>query len=117
MLGPADAPDLGKTRGIRPGGMRLLEDPASTVTPVAQQVAAQQANPPARKSINARVQFEFNSFDLTDDAKGVLDRLAGVLNDDLMQSQVVQIEGHADAQGPDEYNQLSQLRAVRSASI
>ena len=36
----------------------------------------QQANPPATKSINARVQFEFNSFRLTDDAKAVLDRLA-----------------------------------------
>ena len=53
-----------------------------------------------------------NSFDLTGDAQGVLDRLAGVLNDDLMHGQVVQIEGHADAQGPDEYNlTLSQLRA------
>ena len=112
MLGPVNAPALGKTRGIRPGGMRLLDDPASAVTPVNQQAAVQQANPPARKSINARVQFEFDSFDLTGDAKGVLDRLAGVLKDDLMDDQVVQIEGHADAQGPDEYNlTLSQLRA------
>ena len=112
MLGAADAPDLGKTRGIRPGGTRLLDDPASAVTPVGYEVAARQANPPARKSINARVQFEFDSFDLTGDAKGVLDRLAGVLNDDVMQDKVVQIEGHADAQGPDEYNlTLSQLRA------
>lgn len=112
MLGPVNAPDLGKTRGIRPGGMRLLDDPASAVTPVNQEAAVQQANPPARKSINARVQFEFDSFDLTGDAKGVLDRLAGVLKDDLMHDQVVQIEGHADAQGPDEYNlTLSQLRA------
>jgi outer membrane protein OmpA-like peptidoglycan-associated protein len=112
MLGPVNAPDLGKTRGIRPGGTRMLENSATAVTPVSQQAAAQQANPPARKSINARVQFEFDSFDLTDDAKGVLDRLAGVLKDDLMNDQVVQIEGHADAQGSDEYNlTLSQLRA------
>ena len=112
MLGDVNAPDLGKTRGIRPGGMRLLDDPATAVTPVSEQVAVQQANPPARKSINARVQFEFDSFDLTADAKGVLDRLAGVLTDNLMQDQVVQIEGHADAQGPDAYNlTLSQQRA------
>jgi len=105
-----------KTRGISPRGIRLLDDPAAGVSsPPADQpmvAAAQQANPPAQKSLNARVQFEFDSFDLTDDAKGVLDRLAGVLNDDLMLDQVVQIEGHADAKGPDEYNlTLSQLRA------
>jgi OOP family OmpA-OmpF porin len=90
----------------------LLDDPGSAVTPVGHEVAVQQANPPARKSINARVQFEFDSFDLTDDAKAVLDRLAGVLSDDLMRDQVVEIEGHADAQGSDDYNlTLSQLRA------
>jgi outer membrane protein OmpA-like peptidoglycan-associated protein len=58
------------------------------------------------------VQFEFDSFELTADAKAVLDRLAGVLNDELMQDQVVEIEGHADAQGSEDYNlTLSQLRA------
>lgn len=103
----------GKTRGISPRGIQLHDDPAGAVTPASQQVvAAQQANPPAQKSINARVQFEFDSFRLTDDARAVLDRLAGVLKDELMQDQVVQIEGHADALGPDQYNlSLSQLRA------
>ena len=107
----------GKTRGISPRGIRLLDDPATAVStpPPADQpvvAAVQQASPPAQKSLNARVQFEFNSFDLTDDAKAVLDRLAGVLNDDLMQDKVVRIEGHADAQGSEEYNlTLSQLRA------
>ena len=84
MLEPVNSPGLGKTRGIRPGGMRLLDDPASAVTPVDQQFAVQQANPPARKSINARVQFEFDSFNLTVDAKEVLDRLAGVLTDEQL---------------------------------
>jgi len=111
---------LGKTRGISPRGIRL-HDPAASVaampadvaTPADQRVAAvQQANPPERKSINARVQFEFDSFRLTDDARAVLDRLAGVLTDELMADQVVQIEGHADASGSDTYNlSLSQLRA------
>ena len=107
---------LGKTRGISPRGIRL-HDPAAAAavaaTPANQQVTAvQQANPPAQKSLNARVQFEFDSFRLTDDAKAVLDRLAGVLTDDLMADQVIQIEGHADASGADTYNlTLSQLRA------
>jgi outer membrane protein OmpA-like peptidoglycan-associated protein len=114
----------GKTRGIVPRGIRLLDDPAAAVTPVnarpapaagePQQTAAvvQQAHPPATKSINARVQFEFDSFRLTDDAKAVLDRLAGVLKDDLMQDKTVEIDGHADASGSADYNlTLSQLRA------
>jgi outer membrane protein OmpA-like peptidoglycan-associated protein len=114
-LGPARG--LGKTRGISPRGVRLHDDSAAvTATPANQQVeqvaAVQQANPPARKSLNARVQFEFDSFNLTDDAKAVLDRMAGVLGDELMADQVVQIEGHADASGSDAYNlSLSQLRA------
>jgi outer membrane protein OmpA-like peptidoglycan-associated protein len=114
----------GKTRGIVPRGIRLLDGPATAVTPVdarpapaageQQQAAAvvQQAHPPATKSINARVQFEFDSFRLTDDAKAVLDRLAGVLKDELMQDKTVEIEGYADAVGSAEYNlTLSQLRA------
>jgi outer membrane protein OmpA-like peptidoglycan-associated protein len=116
MMEPVKTRGLGKTRGISPRGIRLLDEPAAAVTAVPADepvvAAVQQANPPSEKSLNARVQFEFDSFDLTDDAKAVLDRLAGVLNDDLMQEQVVQIEGHADAKGPDEYNlTLSQLRA------
>lgn len=93
-----------KTRGVR----------TPSEAPVAAQevVAVQQANPPARKAINARVQFEFDSFDLTEDARNVLDRLAVVLSDELMREQVIEIEGHADATGSDFYNlTLSQLRA------
>ena len=107
---------MGKTRGISPRGIRL-HDPAATAaiaaTPANQQVTAvQQANPPERKSLNARVQFEWDSFRLTDDAEAVLDRLAGVITDELMADQVIQIEGHADASGADTYNlTLSQLRA------
>ena len=123
---PADAGGFGKTRGIAPRGIRFIEEPASGVTPIDQpmvevqdsppaqpQVAAvQQSSPPSSKSLNARIQFEFDSFNLTGDAKAELDRLAEVLKDDLMQSKVVEIEGHADAVGSEGYNvTLSQLRA------
>lgn len=93
-----------KTRGIASRGEAPVAAP--------ELVAVQQANPPDRKAINARVQFEFDSFDLTEDARDVLDRLALVLNDELMREQVIEIEGHADATGSDFYNlTLSQLRA------
>jgi outer membrane protein OmpA-like peptidoglycan-associated protein len=81
-------------------------------TPATQQVVAVQPETDAAKSINAKVQFHFDSFELTDGAKAALDRLAAVLGDELMQGQVIQIEGHADATGSAEYNlTLSQLRA------
>lgn len=112
MMEPVKTRGWGKTRGISPRAVRLHDESAG-VSPANQQVVAvQQANPPADKSISARVQFEFDSFTLTDEAKAVLDRLASVLNDELMQDKVVQIEGHADATGSDAYNlTLSQLRA------
>jgi outer membrane protein OmpA-like peptidoglycan-associated protein len=121
---PADVQAFGKTRGIAPRGIRFIEEPASGVTPIAhgevqdsapaepQVAAAQQSSPPSEKSINARIQFEFDSFNLTAEAKGELDRLAEVLSDELMQTKVVEIEGHADATGSESYNlSLSQLRA------
>jgi outer membrane protein OmpA-like peptidoglycan-associated protein len=122
----------GKTRGIAPRGISLLEEPAAGVTPAPADAtppadqpalaaapedepvvaAVQQANPPATKSISARVQFEFDSFRLTDDAKAVLDRLAGVLKSDFMRDKTVRVEGYADATGPADYNlTLSQHRA------
>lgn len=74
--------------------------------------AVKQSNPPATKSINARILFDFDSFRLTDDAKAALDRLASVLNDDLMQDKTIEIDGHTDAVGTADYNlTLSQERA------
>jgi OOP family OmpA-OmpF porin len=74
--------------------------------------AVKQANPPATKSINARILFDFDSFRLTDDAKAALDRLASVLNDDLMKGKKIEIDGHTDAVGTADYNlTLSQERA------
>lgn len=112
----------GKTRGIAPRGIRLIEVPATAATPADPPAvgAVVQAHPPASKSINARVQFEFDSFRLTDDAKAVLDRLAGVINDGLMRDKTIEIEGHADAAGPAAYNltlSLERARAVRAYLI
>jgi OmpA-OmpF porin, OOP family len=132
----------GKTRGIAPRGISMLEEPAGAVTPADQPAAppadqpaapmaladqpaapvvgddqpaiaaVQQANPPASLSISDRVQFEFDSFRLTDDAKAVLDRLAGVLQSDFMRDKTIKVEGYADATGPADHNlTLSQHRA------
>lgn len=112
LIEPVRTRGWGKTRGLKVRGIRLHDEPGVEALPATKVAAAQQGNPPIKKAINARVQFEFDSFRLSDDAKQALDRLAEVLSDDLMQTKVVQIEGHADAAGPEDYNlTLSQLRA------
>ena len=118
--GLATDPSLGQTRGLRTRSIRLhdQDQPAVAAVPapapaVAPQVTAvEQAAPPATLAFAMRVQFEFDSFNLTPEAKRVLDRIAAVLKDDLMAQTVVKIEGHTDAHGPQAYNlTLSQLRA------
>jgi OmpA-OmpF porin, OOP family len=74
--------------------------------------AVEQAAPPEALSIAMRIQFEHDSSRLSDEARQVLDRVASVLQDPLMQDKVVEIEGHADASGADVYNlSLSEQRA------
>lgn len=109
-----------RTRGIQTRSIRLHDEkPEADVAaqepadlPEQKVTAVEQSNAPDELAFAMRVQFEYDSFRLTDDARQVLDKIAGVLNDELMQDKVVEIEGHADAHGPDAYNlSLSQLRA------
>jgi OOP family OmpA-OmpF porin len=121
--------DLGPTRSIRvhtETGTHATQvsitspsspAPAASTTVAAPSVnvevaAVEQAAPPEDLSIAIRIQFEHDSARLSDEARQVLDRVAGVLQDQLMQDKVVEIEGHADASGADRYNLgLSEQRA------
>lgn len=120
-----EAPGELKTRGIRPTrGIRFHNESAVSAVPayegavpayegaVQQTAAVEQQDPPKDLAIAMQVQFEFDSFRLTEQAKRTLDKVAGVLQDDLMRDKVIRLEGHTDAHGPAEYNlNLSQLRA------
>jgi len=75
--------------------------------------AVEQATPPADLAATFRVEFAFDSDELTAEAKQILDRVASVIGSELMDRNFVQIEGHADATGTEAYNtELSQRRAV-----
>lgn len=115
-----------RTRGIvfRPEPVEQTAaqvQPAMEAAPAAQQQAvpapvqvasADPAPVPAPLSISFRAEFQFNSTDLTPEARVIIDRVAAVLNHELMRDQVIQIEGHADSVGSDEYNLvLSEKRA------
>jgi outer membrane protein OmpA-like peptidoglycan-associated protein len=124
----------GKTRGIRlhdapsaPAPVTTVSASGSSPTETAAdhrdatgdryqedryEVAAVEQADSGPLAIAMRVQFEFDSARLTPEARRTLDKVAAVLNDQLMQGVVVAIEGHADARGPDDYNlSLSRKRA------
>jgi outer membrane protein OmpA-like peptidoglycan-associated protein len=64
-------------------------------------------------SIAFRAEFEFDSAELTPEAKKIVDRVAAVLKHDIMRDKVIEIDGHADARGDDQYNMtLSERRAA-----
>jgi outer membrane protein OmpA-like peptidoglycan-associated protein len=111
-----------KTRGIRIQDEMPVIEPAGaldpTVTaaneePAVMTDAVEQAVPPEALAIAMRIQFAYDSATLTPEAMRKLDDLADVLNNELMVEKVVEIEGHADAHGPETYNlALSERRAL-----
>jgi outer membrane protein OmpA-like peptidoglycan-associated protein len=63
-------------------------------------------------SVNLYVNFEFNSAELTSDARITLDQLGTALRDPKLAAFSFVIAGHTDAVGGDEFNQkLSERRA------
>src|SRR5262249_54173329 len=62
--------------------------------------------------VNLYVNFEFNSAELTSDARITLDQLGTALRDPKLATFSFVIAGHTDAVGGDEFNQkLSERRA------
>jgi outer membrane protein OmpA-like peptidoglycan-associated protein len=83
--------------------------------PTAQVAAVQQPESDREFSFAMRIQFEYDSFALTPEARETLDKVAEVLTNELMQDKVIMLEGHADATGPESYN--LDLSAQRAQSV
>ena len=67
---------------------------------------------PSEVSLMLRIEFGFDSAELTGRARQDLDGVAAALNDPQLVSARVMLEGHTDATGSAEYNlRLSQRRA------
>ena len=79
--------------------------------PTRQWVAGQR--PPAPKA-SLLITFVTNSAELTDQAKGMLDVLAGALQHERLAAAKFLVEGHADARGPAPLNQRLSLERARS---
>lgn len=67
---------------------------------------------PSELSLMLRIEFAFDSSELTGHARQDLDGVAEALNDPQLALTQVTLEGHTDASGSEEYNRrLSQRRA------
>ncbi|MGI9500565.1 MAG: OmpA family protein, partial [Geminicoccaceae bacterium] len=108
QLEDRNGPDrFGKTRGIRLHG----NDQGLAETDAGRPNAAGPAEPQSF-SIAMRIQFKFDSAELTSESKTTLGQVAQVLQDDIMQDKIILLEGHADATGNARYNlDLSERRA------
>lgn len=71
---------------------------------------------PQRRALDLEIKFQFNSDQLTDDGKDVLDQLAAALKSDrLAGTKSIILEGHADAKGSANYNQALSFKRAQSA--
>ena len=103
------APPEVRTRGLRPA-----EGPAPTAAQpeTTAPATAQAQETPAGRIDNFRVLFEFDSAELSPQARDALDQLGAALVSDRLENYAFIIAGHTDAVGPEEYNlDLSRRRA------
>ncbi len=107
-VNPADVAAVLGGAPIKYRGIRLLEETAAKA-PGGGGAAASAAP----KALALPVQFSFDSADILPAARAQLDALAeGVRL--LPKDRLVTIEGHTDARGDDEYNELLSMRRAQS---
>jgi outer membrane protein OmpA-like peptidoglycan-associated protein len=69
--------------------------------------------PPKQRSVSLGIEFQRNSYELTESAENVLNRLGGAMASPQLSKHEFMVEGHTDATGSREYNQeLSEKRAM-----
>jgi len=90
--------------------------------PVVETIQVEIVETPTAATVSAKVQeevviganmlFAFDSAELSDDAKAVIDERIQRVNGRLKLTSVVKVVGHTDSTGPEAYNQkLSEMRA------
>lgn len=77
---------------------------------VAQPVPPSQPGSPQEATLLMPLQFDFDSADLTAQARAILDVVGEAMQDPMLRGARFLLEGHADASGSWEYNQRLTLR-------
>jgi outer membrane protein OmpA-like peptidoglycan-associated protein len=112
-LTPSSTPPTGtyRTRGLSLGGDAAKSAPSQDAAP-----AAAVAAKPEKRALDLDIRFEFNSDQLTNDGKDVLDQLGEALKSpELASAKGIMLEGHADAKGSAIYNKLLSLKRAQTA--
>lgn len=123
---PAAPPPKVRRRGLSLGNDESSEAPAqaapapaavtTSATPVVASAPVVQQQRSQPRALDLDIQFQFNSDQLTNDGKDVLDQLAAALKSDkLASARAIILEGHADAKGSPAYNQTLSLKRAQSA--
>ena len=98
----------GSPRGL--GMARSIELHKKNEDVTGRALAADQDGP---REIAMNIRFEFDSAKLTPEAMDTLDRVAMVLNSEIMANKAIVVEGHTDSIGGEDYNlSLSTQRAL-----
>ena len=93
-----------------PSTDQLIE--ALTTDPAILTRSISSSEPAKKRSVSLGIQFKYDSYELTEGAQDVLNRLGGALASPQLGAYTFMIEGHTDAIGSTEYNQgLSEKRA------
>ena len=112
-LGPwVNATDLDVTDfgNETPSTNELIE--ALVTEPTMRTRSISSSEPAKKRSVSLGIQGKDCSYDLTESAQNVLNRLGGALASPQLSEHMFMIEGHTDAIGSSEYNQgLSEKRA------
>lgn len=99
---------LGQADGAKTRSIRMLNDEPGT--------AADTFEQPGPSALSLPVRFDFDSATILPSARNQLDALAEGIRR-LPRSRQVVIEGHTDAQGPDDYNQRLSLRRAEAVKL
>ncbi len=98
---------------FRTRGIQRRPDPNADPETMPQTAATQAQPEQLSPAASVRIEFGFDSAELTPDGMATLDNLAAALNSDDLGAFKFVIEGHTDAVGSDSYNQsLSEKRAL-----
>lgn len=91
---------------------RILAPSSASAEEILEQFDSQRKRGIRRPKVDAHINFEYNSCELTGQAKAALDEFAKALHADALANRSFQLGGHADARGGDQYNlDLSRERA------
>lgn len=69
------------------------------------------------QSVNLKIEFDVNSYNIRPDSYDLLDKLGKALTSDKLKEQAILVKGHTDSDGNDDYNlnlSLNRAQAVKS---